>query len=1143
MKTKHSSILVALTLMFAGCYDDSDLRGQIGDIEKDITEINGELSDLKTQLSQINSNIDALQSIADALENNVYVSSVTEIKEQNTQKILGYTIVFTNDEIISIYNGTDGEDGIKGDKGDKGDPGSNGHTPQIGLRLANGMYCWTVDGEFILDAEDKAIPATGTAGEDGKTPELRINEGYWEISYDGQEWEQLGSATGEVTAVDVVFSGVKETSEGVVFILADGSKIVVPRDLPFGLVFEKTTGYEVASGTTTSIAYTVNNSSETTVVDAFASGNWYAEAVMTDHRSGAVKITASEDGRDGKVLVYANDGKGKTDIKTLTFGNGTLSAIMETREIPEQGGNVSISVTSNIDYSIEISDNWLNIAPETRAGETKTETLTLTAGANNSPEQRNAEVKVLDPQGIAVQTFSVTQESGVWKAPTFTCENFKEYVLKYFDTDEDGEISQEEAGNAEEINLAEASYGPVSSLAGIESLYNLKNLKIDTQNASTHSTVTSIDLSSNSRLETIHLQLESLEEININGLRNLKELNIAFSSISNLDLTSLVSLERLYAQSCKLGSIDLSNNSRLTELSVSGTPITELNTSHCPKLVDLTAGSSYLNSLTLDNPTLTTLNLSNGLADNDVDFSSLISLEQLFISNAAVEEINLSNSPSLTYVQGNSFSKLAILDLSAASGLSTFYISGYTNLQTVRLNKAVEGKYTIAGYWKDEDFINPTIEYVSGESVVTDDYTSGISDEYVRKYIISRYDNDGDGKIKENELSSVIELDLSDYGISTSDGLEVFPLEILDISGNELTEFDATAFPDLTKLDISDNRLTEINVKSLRALEYLDVSHNSLSTDLDYYTLSYSLKYLYASDNPELTVDPTDNSDYIEVDISNTATASMSLFYWEPKTLTSLNLAGTKLTGAIKLPGMTALQTLNVSNTAITSVDITDAAANGSIKKILAANSSLELVIVGPGNSLAEGVIEGVEDCGVLNVTNPTKDMESNIYNYISAFTAGNGATEKDFTINYAKTSKGFVINAGGEASITATAGRKVLKFFAIGVNGTPTVKVVRSSGKSILTKSTDSSSGGENCMSISENPLTVRNNAAAATDETKLLIDGDADWHKFNLGAQGNSSNNTEEGETITFRVTGNQGEKVIIFGINLSTSRDDEE
>lgn len=1141
MKIKHLSIFAALAMAATGCYDDSALNSRLDKVEGDITGINSEITNIKAQISQINSNIAALQTVVDALEDNVYVSSVTEVKDQTTQDIIGYTIMFTDDRIITIYNGTDGEDGPQGPQGEPGQDGVSPAAPQIGLAMANGVYCWTVDGEFLLDAEDKAIPATGADGKDGKTPELRINEGYWEI-FNGEEWEVLGSATGEVTAVDAVFSGVKETSEGVVFILADGSKIVVPRDMPFGLVFDKVAGYEVVGGKTVSIPYTVHNSTEGTVVDAIASGYWTAEVEMTDYISGNVKVTAPEDGKDGKVLVYANDGKGKTDIKTLSFSNGVLSAVAQTTEIPAVGGEISVSITSNINYDIEVSESWLRLVPPTKAGATVTETVTFAAGANSAPEVRTAEIRVLDPQGTAVQTFSISQaSSGAFVAPVFADENFKAYILAAFDTNEDGTIDQTEAGNIENIEYDEATAGALTSVAGVEAFYNMKNFKV-IATSDVESTVSAIDFSKNSKLETIYIQLKSLTELNVEGLGYLKDINVANSGVTSLDVTTLANLESLRAQNTKLASIDLSYNTKLTNLSVSGTPMTVLNTSNCPKLVTLVAGSSVLAELTLDNPALKELNLTNGLADTDVDFSSLVSLERLLISNAKVNEINLSNSPYVNYVLGSTYANLETVDLSAASGLMTFNISGYSNLQTVRLNKAVEGKFTLSSYYnyEKEEYVVPSIIYVGGETTEIDDYTYGISDEYVRKYIINKYDADSDGKINENEVASVKELDLSYYGLTTAAGLEVFPLEKLNLSNNKLTEFDAKAITTLKHLDLNNNMLTEINVRNT-SIEYLDVSYNSLTTNLDYYTLSYSLKYLYASNNPALIVDPTDNSDYIVVDISYTATASMYLTYWGAENLKVLNIEGTRLSGALKFTDLTGLQTLNVSNTTITSVDVTDAASYGNIKHIYAENTPLEVVIVGPGNSLADGAIEGADDCAILNVTNPSKDIASNIYSYITGFTAGTGATEKDFTINYAKTSKGFVINAGGEASITASAGRKVLKFFAIGVNGTPTVEIVRSSGKSVLSKSEDYS-WQESYKSTAENPFAVRKNDAAAKNETKLLIDGDTDWYSFNLGAM-YDSNHTVEGETITFRVTGNEGEKVIIFGINMSSSRGDEE
>ncbi|MBE6689900.1 MAG: hypothetical protein E7590_01285 [Ruminococcaceae bacterium] len=70
--------------------------------------------------------------------------------------------------------GIDGEDGADGTDGAPGAPGADG-----------------ADGE---PGEKGEAGANGTNGADGKTPELRINDGQWEVSYDGgSTWTALGS--------------------------------------------------------------------------------------------------------------------------------------------------------------------------------------------------------------------------------------------------------------------------------------------------------------------------------------------------------------------------------------------------------------------------------------------------------------------------------------------------------------------------------------------------------------------------------------------------------------------------------------------------------------------------------------------------------------------------------------------------------------------------------------------------------------------------------------------------------------------------------------------------------------------------------------------------------------------------------------
>ena len=210
--------------------------------------------ELQALVNQINSNLSALQTIVDAIQNNDYVTSVTPVTENG--KVIGYSIAFSKSGSIVIYHGQDGKDGDKGDKGDQGDkgedgaPGANGGTPNIGVkRDTDGVYYWTLDGEWLLDDSGNKIPASGPKGDsgdkgsdgnngnDGITPKLKIENNYWYVSYDdGETWTELGKATGEdgedgkngqdgscfFKSIDI------SHSEFIIFTLTNGEQIIIP---------------------------------------------------------------------------------------------------------------------------------------------------------------------------------------------------------------------------------------------------------------------------------------------------------------------------------------------------------------------------------------------------------------------------------------------------------------------------------------------------------------------------------------------------------------------------------------------------------------------------------------------------------------------------------------------------------------------------------------------------------------------------------------------------------------------------------------------------------------------------------------------------------------------------------------------------
>ena len=179
MKQLFKFWIVAALLLMVGCskeYDDSALVGRVDDLESRVQR-------LEQLCQQMNTNISSLQTIVTALQNNDYVTGVTPITENG--KIIGYTITFAKAESITIYHGKDGQDGTDG---------KDGYTPVIGVKQdTDGIYYWTLDGEWLLDDAGNKIKAQGVDGKDGQDGE---------DGKDGQDGEDGSDGTDGKDGVD-----------------------------------------------------------------------------------------------------------------------------------------------------------------------------------------------------------------------------------------------------------------------------------------------------------------------------------------------------------------------------------------------------------------------------------------------------------------------------------------------------------------------------------------------------------------------------------------------------------------------------------------------------------------------------------------------------------------------------------------------------------------------------------------------------------------------------------------------------------------------------------------------------------------------------------------------------------------------------
>ena len=212
---KLSLLLLTLTVcFFTACH--KDIWAELENLDQRVTK-------LEELCKEMNTNITSLQTIVSVLQSNDFITGIVEIKKNG--EVIGYTITFGKHDPITIYHGQDGKDGQNGTDGKDGQDGSSG-TPVIGVAQdTDGVYYWTLNGEWLLDDNGNKLPvsgkdgqngtngsngqdgqdgadgkdgADGQDGKDGITPQLKIEDGYWYISYDnGTTWTQLGKATGE----------------------------------------------------------------------------------------------------------------------------------------------------------------------------------------------------------------------------------------------------------------------------------------------------------------------------------------------------------------------------------------------------------------------------------------------------------------------------------------------------------------------------------------------------------------------------------------------------------------------------------------------------------------------------------------------------------------------------------------------------------------------------------------------------------------------------------------------------------------------------------------------------------------------------------------------------------------------------------
>ena len=424
--------LFAVVALTSCKYDDDDLWNSVHGLENRVAK-------LEELCKQMNTNISSLQTIVTALQNNVYVTGTTPLMKDG--KEIGYTITFSKGNPITIYHGKDGQDG------------EDGITPTISVKKdTDGVYYWTLNGEFIV-VDGGKIQAEGKDGTNGTTPQFKIENDYWFVSYNnGANWTQLGKATGEDgIGGDSMFSGVDyETStDYVIFTLSNGTQIKLPTWSAFEALQRLCNETNTNLSALQTIVTALQNNDYITSVDPLTENGKVVGYTIKFAKSNPIVIYNGKDGADGvdgntPVIGVKKD---TDDIYYWTLDGEFI--VVDGQKIKAQGtdGNNGTDGSDGVTPKLEIREgywwisydngtNWTQLGKATGEDGKDADSIKITQDENNV---------YFELADGTVITISKTGQSADPNIIQFEDALVKAICITNWDKNEDGALSYEEA--------------------------------------------------------------------------------------------------------------------------------------------------------------------------------------------------------------------------------------------------------------------------------------------------------------------------------------------------------------------------------------------------------------------------------------------------------------------------------------------------------------------------------------------------------------------------------------------------------------------------------------------------------------------------------------------------------------------------
>lgn len=176
-------------------------------LNEEIKAVKAEVERLENEMASLNKDYADLSSLVAAIEKNDHIKKVEQLSDGS------YRITFTSNNSITLRDGADGVMPILGAK----------------LDPETGYYYWTIQKgtsgtvNWLYDATGLRVRASAI------TPKLKVESGYWFLSYDEVTWLKQYESVGE--AGKALFKKIDTSYEDfVTFTLANGTMFTIPTE-------------------------------------------------------------------------------------------------------------------------------------------------------------------------------------------------------------------------------------------------------------------------------------------------------------------------------------------------------------------------------------------------------------------------------------------------------------------------------------------------------------------------------------------------------------------------------------------------------------------------------------------------------------------------------------------------------------------------------------------------------------------------------------------------------------------------------------------------------------------------------------------------------------------------------------------------